>query len=243
MSKQKSGVSTIISSILITYLLASTLFQMQFAQKDNFVTITATAEKNDASAGTDCRIKSINLNNKLVPVSELTIYGNWEYDSNSISIINPDHMSYLTFSSTQKNKLFIEFYKQVGSGMVEISCNGKLIDKIDLYSKDWEILKWEKQIPVNHSIFTNIPLFIVIFLCCLKGISLLTNTLKRLFQSKKEQKNLLFKVCILTTLLTLVGVLAVNYKQWTLFYLAEYFIIAWLILSVILINFIIFWYV
>ena len=242
MSKQKSGVSTIISSILITYLLASTLFQMQFAQKDNFVTITATAEKNDASAGTDCRIKSINLNNELVPVSELTIYGNWEYDSNSISIINPDHMSYLTFSSTQKNKLFIEFYKQVGSGMVEISCNGKLIDKIDLYSKDWEILKWEKQIPVNHSIFTNIPLFIVIFLCCLKGISLLTNTLKRLFQSKKEQKNLLFKVCILSTLLTLVGVLAVNYKQWTLFYLAEYSIIAWLILSVILINFIIFWY-
>ncbi|MGN1317737.1 MAG: LTA synthase family protein [Lachnospirales bacterium] len=131
-----------------SYIIVFTAFQdfvySNFYDDNVILTITATGEKDRNSLSDNVRITGIKVNGSQYDFSEIKLKDGWEYSST-------DHMIYIygtlkaaSFDVEVENvrTIDISYVKEVGSGIFDISVDGKVVNKVNSYKN----CQWEEEV-------------------------------------------------------------------------------------------------
>ncbi|WP_432630053.1 LTA synthase family protein [Brotaphodocola sp.] len=144
-------------SLFLPYTLLSQFFLKPLT--DTTILITDIAEKNEKSGGTDVRIKDVLINGKQIPFDDMLQEGEWKFADGVLMTVNPQTPAYISYCTDNIQTLEINFQKHDGSGIVQISINGKEIKKLDLYSPEWDEVHFSYKLK-NISIYDHFSIFI-----------------------------------------------------------------------------------
>lgn len=111
--------------------------------------ITATGACSEKSYGNDVRIKTIQVDDEAIDLSNLAEqFDGWEMDGGVLSACNITKPSLVEIPLIFSQKVDVEMFGQSGSGIVEIQIDDEE-KKIDLYSseQDWQLFHWKYIIP------------------------------------------------------------------------------------------------
>ncbi|WP_432626953.1 LTA synthase family protein [Brotaphodocola sp.] len=150
---------TIAISILLPYTMLSDRFSNHSA--DATIAITDTAQKNSKSGGTDVRITRMRIDDEDLPLEKLEKSSAWRYEDSIWMAVNPDSPETMTYHVENAKRVEIYFQKHDGSGIAEVSINGKRAGRIDLYSPTWKDLEFRHNIGAV-SIQKHIALFVLV---------------------------------------------------------------------------------
>ena len=184
----KYGVS-LLAALVISLFFSYTIFNDIFASpvKEARLTITATAERNIKSGGSDIRIVRILLDGEEVPFDSIEKQGDWKHADGVWMVVNPDSPATLSYTAENVKELQVDFQMHDGSGVAEVWSNDKRISRTDLYSSGWESYYLRKTIG-RVSIFNNLVMFDGVFLItlfCLAGMEQLIVNLRKTIGIKK----------------------------------------------------------
>ncbi|WP_370824250.1 LTA synthase family protein [Clostridium sp.] len=184
----KYGVSLLVA-LVISLFFSHTIFNDIFASpaKEARLVITATAERNIKSGGSDIRIVRILLDGEDVPFDSIEKQGDWNHADGVWMVVNPDSPATLSYTAENVKELQVDFQMHDGSGVAEIWSNDKRISRTDLYSSGWESYYLRKTIG-SVSIFNNLVMFAGVFLItlfCLAGMEQLIVNLRKSIGIKK----------------------------------------------------------
>lgn len=187
-------------AFIITFILSSTVLSQAFMVKtsSSVITITDTATKNRNSAGTDVRIKSIKLDGKEIPFDALERDEAWIYLDDLLVAVNPAEPVEIRYQEEGSEQLEIEFQKHIGSGIVRINADDRVLGKLDLYSSDWESMIFNASLG-TVSPMSNPGLFLILYITFFFIISVLPGALcimKRDNKYIKYSLSLLF-MCVI----------------------------------------------
>ena len=165
-------------AFIITFILSSTVLSQAFMVKtsSSVITITDTATKNRNSAGTDVRIKSIKLDGKEIPFDALERDEAWIYLDDLLVAVNPAEPVEIRYQEEGSEQLEIEFQKHIGSGIVRINADDRVLGKLDLYSSDWESMIFNASLG-TVSPMSNPGLFLILYITFFFIISVLPGAL------------------------------------------------------------------
>ena len=184
----KYGVSLLVA-LVISLFFSYTIFSDIFASpaKEARLVITATAERNIKSGGSDIRIVRILLDEEEVPFDSIEKQGDWKHADGVWMVVNPDSPATLSYTAENVKELQVDFQMHDGSGVAEVWSNDKRISRTDLYSSGWESYYLRKTIG-SVSIFNNLVMFAGVFLItlfCLAGMEQLIVNLRKTIGIKK----------------------------------------------------------
>ena len=149
-------------SILLPYTMLSERFSNH--QTDATIVITDTAQKNSRSGGTDVRVSWMRIDDEDVPLENLEKSDAWKYEDNIWMAVNPDSPETMTYHVENAKRVEIYFQKHEGSGIAEISINGKKVGKIDLYSSTWKDFEFKHNVGTVSIEKHLLLFFIVVFM-------------------------------------------------------------------------------
>lgn len=153
-------------AFLVTLLLSYTVFSHVFLLLDDttVIKIEDTAKKNHKSGGTDVRIVSVKINDRVIPFQELEFEeGMWIYLDDLLVSVNPTNPTFITYETQKAEKIEVELQKHEGSGIVRIFANEKVIGEMDLYSSFWDSIIFEKDLG-RIAILSNFPMFLALYI-------------------------------------------------------------------------------
>ena len=184
----KWGVN-LLTTLVISLFFSYTILNDKFVSpiKEARLVITATAEHNIKSGGSDIRIIRILLDGEEVPIDLIEKQGDWQYADGVWMVVNPDSPASLYYAAENVKNLQIDFQMHDGSGVVEVCSNDRKISRTDLYSPRWGNYNLRKSIG-NVSISNNPGMFIVLVLVvlfCLVGMERMFICLKETLGIKK----------------------------------------------------------
>ena len=102
--------------------------------------VTATADHNIKSGGSDIRIVRILLDGEEISFDSIQKDGDWLHADGVWMVVNPDKPCILTFSANDVKSLQIDFQKHDGSGIVEVAVNRFIFAALGYLSfstRDW----------------------------------------------------------------------------------------------------------
>lgn len=131
----KYGVS-LLAALVISLFFSYTIFNDIFASpvKEARLVITATAERNIKSGGSDIRIVRILLDGEEVPFDSIEKQGDWNHADGVWMVVNPDSPATLSYTAENVKELQVDFQMHDGSGVAEVWSNDKRISRTDLYT-------------------------------------------------------------------------------------------------------------
>lgn len=148
-------------SILLPYTMLSERFSNHLA--DATIVITDTAQKNSKSGGTDVRIARMRIDDEEFPLDKLEKSSGWRYEDSIWMAVNPGSPETMTCHVTDVRRVEIYFQRHEGSGIAEVSINGKRAGRIDLYSPTWKDFEFKHNVGAV-SIQKHFGLFILVVL-------------------------------------------------------------------------------
>lgn len=127
----KYGVS-LLAALVISLFFSYTIFNDIFASpvKEARLVITATAERNIKSGGSDIRIVRILLDGEEVPFDSIEKQGDWNHADGVWMVVNPDSPATLSYTAENVKELQVDFQMHDGSGVAEVWSNDKRISRI-----------------------------------------------------------------------------------------------------------------
>lgn len=155
---------TLSVSFVLALICIFTCFKRWFIvyEQSNTIQIIDTAEKNEKSGGTDVRLKSVKIDGKLIPFSDLEYSSDWVEMDELLIAINPKRPTSLQYTGNNIKNIEIEFQMHNGSGIVSIDNNGRNIGKIDLYDPGWNEITFEHSLG-HVSIIAHLGAFIALW--------------------------------------------------------------------------------
>lgn len=186
-NKKKINMKQIVCAFFMALIIAFVCFPSRFRlpEEKTTIRIEATARKSEKSFGTDVRIQRIKIDNEEVKWKDISWGEGWEYlkEDDLYYVINPQAPTEVILTAENANKLEIEFYKQEGSGLVNVYANDRKIGTADLYSS-----VWARQILTKHigmSLFVkDIFAFCLLWCACFLGMQFLMQI--GFIQTKRE---------------------------------------------------------
>ncbi len=164
-------------SLLSAFLLIYNIYDEYFIKSPNGsceIRIENTAKKDVNSWGTDVRIRSISINNNMIPFENLSYNENeWIFLDDLLVSINPSEPTEITFIAENPEQIKIELQKHEGSGIIAVWMDDRKLGELDLYSPTWEEISFQKKLGVVD-IFSNIPMMLcmwTISYCVMKAWS------------------------------------------------------------------------
>lgn len=152
---------TVVISILLPYTMLSERFSNH--PTDATIVITDTAQKNSRSGGTDVRVARIKVDDEDLQLDSLQKSSAWKHEDGIWMAVNPDTPESMTCEVKDARRIEIYFQRHDGSGIAEVSINGKKIQKLDLYSPTWKDLEFKHNL-ADVSIKKHMGLFGIIVL-------------------------------------------------------------------------------
>lgn len=207
MNLYKKEVKLLIA-LMITFLFSCTIFNNIFisALKKANVVVTATADHNVKSGGSDIRITRILLDGEELSFDSIQKDGDWLHADGVWMVVNPDQPCTLKFSANDVKSLQIDFQKHDGSGIVEVAVDGKRLRRIDLYSPRWDSYHFQREIgPVS---VLNHP---VAFVCVLTVIMFSLQGLIKLYEDMKKNGSVRRNIKILIAVYAILVLLSIMY--------------------------------
>ena len=168
--------------------------------------VTATADHNIKSGGSDIRIVRILLDGEEISFDSIQKDGDWLHADGVWMVVNPDKPCILTFSANDVKSLQIDFQKHDGSGIVEVAVNGKKFRKIDLYSPRWDTYHFQREIGLV-SIFNN-P---VAFVCVLIVVMFSLHGLIKLYEDMEKNGSIQRNIKILIVVYAILVLISTMY--------------------------------
>ena len=132
---------SLLVTLVISLFFSYTIFNDIFASpvKEARLVITATAERNIKSGGSDIRIVRILLDGEEVPFDSIEKQGDWKHADGVWMVVNPDSPATLSYTAENVKELQVDFQMHDGSGVGEVWSVDKGIRGIDLYFPGWGV--------------------------------------------------------------------------------------------------------
>lgn len=127
--------------VLIVNRILLTGYQSLLA-KDMEIQIVATSEKQEEALANNVRLSKILVNGKKKDLSKIELSEGWNYmkTDDFLYAYNLPDKATLSFNYTDVTTIEFTFVSEVGSGVAEIYIDGKLMDRLNLYSDNqWEL--------------------------------------------------------------------------------------------------------
>lgn len=154
-------------------------YYLNYLDQEVELSFFATAEKNQHALANNIRISYVSVNGKNIDLSqvELPVSGQWKYSSEDdiLYIYNAEKPEKLTIKLSGVHSLSIGTVREVGSGIVDIYINNKLITTEDLYADiQWKTteIRWETSFLVfpEKNLILQFMIFCLIWFGCWKWI-------------------------------------------------------------------------
>lgn len=173
---------------VLTVLLLLTLIVMVCATDRCVLRIEGTGLKEEASWGTDIRITDIYVNDIRLTESDVKLSGQWESADGQFTAIGTDESTWIEISFRATDWVRICFWKQEGSGYINILRDGKLVENQNLYAPVKDTAVYTQERDIQSAPLQQLLPFLLLLECAALEYQLLRTFLSRIKVEKRKGK-------------------------------------------------------